>query len=217
MTSSPAAAAPEAAEAPNTALLAGPQDADRRLVLLHGWGADADDLLDLGSALLGSAAAAVNVVALRAPLPHPGGLGRQWYDLGLQGWPQLPEARADLLRRLRRLSQGVPLERTVLLGFSQGAAMAVDVATSEGLPLAGLIGCSGYPHPDWQPLRPASPILLTHGREDPVVPFAAAEALDERLRESGGEVALLPFAGGHGIDPAVFPALTAFLVKAWEG
>jgi len=204
-------------DAPGSCLLAGPRQADRRLVLLHGWGADADDLLDLADALLGPEAATVGVAALRAPLPHPGGMGRQWYDLGLPGWPELPEARADLLRRLRRLGDVVPLERTVLLGFSQGAAMAIDVATSQALPLAGLIGCSGYPHPDWEPLPPATPILLTHGREDPVVPFAAGEALEERLRERGGEVELVPFAGGHGIDPVVFPAMAAFLQRAWQG
>lgn len=201
----------------DSALMAGPRQADRRLVLLHGWGADADDLLDLGAELLGAEAATVGVVALRAPLPHPGGPGRQWYDLGLPGWPQLPAARADLLRRLRQLGEEVPLERTALLGFSQGAAMAIDVATSGALPLAALIGCSGYPHPDWQPQRPLGPILLTHGREDPVVPYAAGEALEERFRETGGEVRLLPFSGGHGIDPALFPAMADFLARAWPG
>ncbi|MCP9914382.1 esterase, partial [Cyanobium sp. BA20m-14] len=47
-------------------------------MLLHGWGADADDLLDLADLLVGPA---VSVVALRAPLGHPSGQGRQWYDL----------------------------------------------------------------------------------------------------------------------------------------
>ncbi|MEB3318497.1 MAG: dienelactone hydrolase family protein [Cyanobacteriota bacterium] len=203
--------------APDSALVVGPQGAERRLVLLHGWGADADDLLDLGAALLGEDATAVSVVALRAPLPHPGGLGRQWYDLGMPGWPQLPGARADLRRRLQQLALDVPLERTALLGFSQGAAMAIDVASGGGLPLAALIGCSGYPHPDWEPRRPLVPILLTHGREDPVVPYAASEDLQQRLRDSGGEVELLPFSGGHGIDPGLFPAMGKFLARAWRG
>jgi phospholipase/carboxylesterase len=207
---------PALEDVPGSALVVGPPEADRRLVLLHGWGADADDLLDLGQDLLGADAAGVSVVALRAPLPHPGGVGRQWYDLGVPGWPQVPAARTDLLRRLRLLERQVPLERTVLLGFSQGAAMAVDVASGSGLPLAGLIGCSGYPHPDWVPLRPLAPILLTHGTQDAVVPYAAGEALELRLRESGAEVMLLPFSGGHGIDPAVFPAMREFLVRAWR-
>jgi phospholipase/carboxylesterase len=210
---------PDAADGldPGSALTLGPREAERRLVLLHGWGADADDLLDLGRELLGPADAGVSLVALRAPHPHPGGMGRQWYDLGRPGWPELPQARADLLRRLRQLADSVPLERTALLGFSQGAAMAIDVASGEELPLASLIGCSGYPHPDWQPQRPQAPILLTHGREDAVVPYEACEALEQRLRDSGGTVRVLPFAGGHGIDPGLFPAMREFLARAWQG
>lgn len=198
-------------------VLLGPTQADRRLVLLHGWGADADDLLDLGSQLLRAEAADVSLVALRAPLPHPGGMGRQWYDLGLPEWPELPAARADLLRRLERLDQSVPLERTALLGFSQGAAMAIDVAIGSGLPLAGLIGCSGYLHPGWTPQPPLTPILLTHGTEDVVVPYQAHEALVKRLKDSGGSVETLVFSGGHGIDPGLLPAMRAFLGRAWQG
>lgn len=203
--------------APGSALLQGPLEADRRLVLLHGWGADADDLLELASELLGDRAADVSVVALRAPHPHPGGMGRQWYDLGVPNWPELPSARADLLRRLQELARTVPLERTALLGFSQGAAMAIDVAIGAGLPLAGLIGCSGYPHPGWVPQKPLSPILLTHGTEDPVVPYGAFEALEQCLKENGGAVETLVFMGGHGIDPGLFPAMHNFLVRAWQG
>lgn len=199
-----------------SSLVLGPQEAERRLVLLHGWGADADDLLDLGSELLGSDAAAVSVVALRAPLPHPGGTGRQWYDLGLPNWPELPAAREDLLGRLGELAETVPLERTVLLGFSQGAAMAIDVAVGAALPLAGLIGCSGYPHPGWVAPTPTMPILLTHGTADSVVPFGACEALEQSLKASGGRVETLAFPGGHGIDPGLFPAMRKFLSRAWQ-
>lgn len=201
---------------PDSALLQGPLEAERRLVLLHGWGADADDLLDLGDQLLGPEAAEVSVVALRAPLPHPGGIGRQWYDLGLPEWPQLPAARMDLLRRLQELGLSVPLAQTALLGFSQGAAMAIDVATGGELPVAGVIACSGYPHPGWEPLPPLPPILLTHGSQDPVVPFGACEALEQSLLEKGGSVQKLTFSGGHGIDPGLFPGMRGFLISAWQ-
>jgi predicted esterase len=129
----------------------GPPTARERLVLLHGWGADADDLLELGRLLVGPE---VSVVALQAPLPHPAGVGRQWYDLQQPGWPQLPVARSQLRQRLVALDGELSLRQTVLLGFSQGAAMALDVATGAGgLPVAGLIGCSGYPIPTGHPSR----------------------------------------------------------------
>ncbi len=194
------------------ALMAGPERAARRLVLLHGWGADADDLLDLGQELVD---ATVSVVALRAPQAHPGGFGRQWYPLSpAPEWVQLPQARQALRQRLERLAATVPLEKTALLGFSQGAAMAVDAAAD--LPLAALIACSGYPHPDWQP-QPRTPVLLTHGREDGVVLPAASEELERKLRAAGGAVRRVEFPGGHGIDPELFPVMREFLQAGWGG
>ena len=240
-----------------TAIQLGPEQASRRLVLLHGWGADADDLLDLGLELLPltglSAAeqAQISLVALRAPLPHPGGIGRQWYDLQQPEWPQLAAARVQLRARLIELGASVPLQRTALLGFSQGAAMALDVATGGGgegaaagadgdgrigaqqnpgqpargaLPLAALIACSGYPHPGWQPLPlesepnegSATKFLLTHGEQDPVVPFAASVELERLLKTTGRPVQRLGFSGGHGIDPALLGAMGAFLAAGWQ-
>lgn len=194
----------------------GPQSARERLVLLHGWGADADDLLELGQLLVGPE---VSVVALQAPLPHPAGVGRQWYDLQQPGWPQLPAARSQLRQRLAALDGELSLRQTVLLGFSQGAAMALDVATGAGgLPVAGLIGCSGYPHPNWTPQQGMTrAVLLSHGRQDPVVPYQASEALREQLQAAGAAVELLGFDGGHAIDPALFPAIRQFLTRCWQG
>ncbi|SBO43695.1 alpha/beta hydrolase [Cyanobium sp. NIES-981] len=198
------------------ALHRGPERAERRLVLLHGWGADADDLLDLGSLLVDDA---VSVVALRAPGLHPSGLGRQWYDLQQPGWPGLPEALQRLRQRLLTLDQQVPLNRSVLLGFSQGAAMAVDVVTRQGdLPVAALIGCSGYPHPDWSPAKggPTSPsVVLTHGRQDPVVPYGASEELARQLQSRGYSVQLLEHPGGHSIDEQVLPRLRQVIEGSW--
>ena len=185
----------------------GPDEAKQRLVLLHGWGADADDLIDLGQELVGPD---IGLVGLRAPEPHPQGMGRQWYDLQNPLWPELVDAARQALRlRLQQLGEQLPLEHTVVLGFSQGAAMAVDVAST--LPLAGVISCSGYPHPDWLPRGPMPRVLLTHGHEDPVVPYAASERLQQLLLGAGGEAELLGFSGGQSIDPALFPQLRAFL------
>lgn len=204
----------------------GPERAHRRLVLLHGWGADADDLLDLGVALLQGGdleaapvdrdgAGAASLVALRAPEPHPYGSGRQWYGLQPIDWAALPAARAALRRRLEQLAASVPLERTVLLGFSQGGAMAIDVGT--GLPLAGIVACSGYPHEGWHPGADLPPVLLSHGLQDPVVPYEASRDLQRRLAQAGARVELLPFEGGHGIDPDLLPQLAAFVRRCLAG
>lgn len=203
-----------------TAIRLGPERASRRLVLLHGWGADADDLLDLGQELVDGT---VDLVALRAPGIHPAGIGRQWYGLApAPDWQELPSAREALWQRLEQLAQTVPLQHTVLLGFSQGGAMAVDVATDGGhpsaaaLPLAALISCSGYPHPGWSPRAEGLKVLLTHGLQDSVVPAEASEALEQGLQAAGASVKRQLFSGGHGIDPDLLPLMREFLARAWE-
>lgn len=203
---------------PTEEIRLGPDRADRRLVLLHGWGADASDLLDLGELLVGPE---VSVVALQAPLPHPSGQGRQWYDLQEPNWPQLPGAREHLRTRLQHLHDDIPLPQTVLLGFSQGAALGLDVATSQGgLALAGLISCSGYPHPGWQPVSVNAegqfPILLTHGEQDPVVPYAASLELERVLSQAGRTVERIGFSGGHTIETSLLARMKTFLSAAWS-
>jgi len=211
------------------AIQLGPEQASRRLVLLHGWGADADDLLDLGLELLPRSGLStaeqqgISLVALRAPGIHPAGMGRQWYGLApAPDWQELPSAREALRQRLQALAQTVPLQQTILLGFSQGGAMAVDVATgggdpaAAGLPLAALISCSGYPHPGWSPRAEGLRVLLTHGLQDPVVPAEASEALEQELQAAGANVKRQLFTGGHGIDPDLLPLLREFLGRAWE-
>ena len=188
-------------QAVGEALQSGPKAAAKRLVLLHGWGADADDLLELGRQLCGERR---QLVALRAPQPHPGGSGRQWYDLQNRSWPDLPQARLALRARLEALGRSLPLEQTVLLGFSQGAAMALDVGSD--LALAGIVCCSGYPHPGWQAKPAMAQVLLTHGKNDPVVPYAASEELLRLLR-----VELIATAGQHGIDAELLPAIRRFI------
>ena len=206
------AAAPEAMEtwqgdqAVGAALQSGPKAASKRLVLLHGWGADADDLLELGRQLCGEQR---QLVALRAPQPHPGGFGRQWYDLQNPSWPDLPQARLALGQRLEALGRSLPLEQTVLLGFSQGAAMALDVGSD--LALEGIVACSGYPHPGWQAKPAMAKVLLTHGKNDPVVPYAASEELLRLLTLQQARVKLVGTAGQHGIDAELLPAIRRFI------
>ncbi|MFM7314281.1 MAG: alpha/beta hydrolase [Cyanobium sp.] len=200
----------------------GPDSAQHRLVLLHGWGADADDLIDLAGLLVSPE---VSVVSLRAPEPHPAGVGRQWYPLLWSAemvpeptWERVPAAREALRRRLLDLDASVPLQRTALLGFSQGAAMALDVATggAEPLPFSAVIACSGYPHRDWKPGTTGTPVLLTHGLEDPVVMPEHCERLQAVLQAAGIPVQCRLFRGGHGIDPALLPVLADFLAGSWS-
>ncbi len=172
-------------------------ESTHRLVLLHGWGADAEDLIPIGQELCRKASLTMDIVSLRGPQLHPEGNGRQWYGLFPPNWVEVPLAISALKNRLEALaSSKIPLEKTVLLGFSQGGAMGIASGTE--LPLAGVIGCSAYRHPGWVGSIRRPPVMLTHGINDEVVPFAAAEELRDCLKvTSQEEVELFGFEGGH--------------------
>ena len=186
-----------------------------RLVLLHGWGADARDLMALGESISTGAGLAIACLALDAPLPHPAGVGRQWYGLFPPQWADVPQAVAQLRERIVALDQRqIPLSHTVLLGFSQGGAMALDVGCP--LPLAGIIACSAYPHPQWQPTTRRPPVLLIHGRHDELVPADAQTRLAEQLGGEGPSCRMLTFSGGHTIPEEAHPSMIEAL-RSWLG
>ena len=184
-----------------------------RLILLHGWGADAGDLMPLGQALAEAIATPLELVALQAPQLQTQGSGRQWYGLFPADWAAVPAAVERLKKRINILSsKEIPLEATVLLGFSQGGAMAM--AAGCDLPLAGLIACSAYPHPKWQAPLIRPPVLLLHGRQDDVVPHSAALTLKEELVQSNQACDLFSFDNGHAI-PVEAQAEMKKALKRW--
>ena len=121
-----------------------------RLILLHGWGAGANDLEPVGQSLaqlLKLVPDAVTLRCLAAPDPHPAGAGAlQWYNLQQAGWPEVPQAVAALKIRLQQELLAAGADPVVVLGFSQGAAMALEAATA--IPVAAVLAFSGYPHPN---------------------------------------------------------------------
>jgi phospholipase/carboxylesterase len=184
-----------------------------RLVLLHGWGADAGDLMPLGQSLAEAISTPLELVALQAPQLQTQGSGRQWYGLFPADWAAVPAAVEALKERINNLSSGeIPVEATVLLGFSQGGAMAV--AAGCDLPLAGLIACSAYPHPNWQAPVIRPPVLLLHGRNDDVVPYSAAVALNNDLSQGDQTCDVFSFDNGHAI-PVSAQAEMKKALKRW--
>ena len=173
--------------------------ATNRLVLLHGWGADAQDLVPVGQLLTESFKDRFEIVSFSAPQRHPSGSGRQWYPLYPHDWEQVPKAVLDLEKRLDNLSfDKIPLNKTLLLGFSQGGAMALELAARNKF--EGVFALSSYPHPKWQPSKDMSPVFLCHGNIDQVVPKEASQKSFKILRETGIKSELYFFEGGHEIN-----------------
>ena len=158
----------------------GSQNSSHRIILLHGWGADADDLVPVGKAIIDNSCFEFELISLKAPNLRPNALGRQWYGLFPPDWDEAEIAVDKLLDTLKAFDKTkIPLKKTVLLGFSQGAAMALDAGLR--LDLGLIILCSGYPHPKWDPIK-NNPVLLSHGLQDDVVPIKASREISTRLR-----------------------------------
>lgn len=206
------------------------------VVLLHGFGAPGDDLVPLWRQLDVPAdvrfAFPEGLLALDPALFGP---GRAWWpidfaaleaaiasgrtrDLSAQVPEGLAEARVAVSALLDALvaELGASRERLVLGGFSQGAMLACDIALREARPLAGLVLMSGtlLAEHEWTPLMPRRaglPVLMSHGRADPLLPFALAERLRDLLVDAGLVLRWLPFSGGHGISDGVVAELGRFI------
>ncbi len=183
--------------------------ADALVVLLHGYGADGRDLIDIGAAwgdILPDAA----FISPHAPEPcGQAPVGRQWFPLSLDD-PQelvrgtaaaLPSLAQFLARELAKLN--LPWQRLALFGFSQGAMMALATAVTAPQTLGAVVGCSGLfaPVPGAAIDRPPPPVLLMHGTTDDLIPVDAMFASGATLAGMGVPVEWhLSHGLGHGID-----------------
>lgn len=201
---------------------------DALVVLVHGFGADGNDLIDL-AALWAEAVPGALFVAPHAPEPCEGiPFGRQWFPLWDRSSAQLGagvQAAAAALGRFVRAeaaSLALPPRRVALMGFSQGA-MTVLEAGLRGAVLdpacvlaysGGMIGADGLAGA--LAARPA--VLIVHGEADEVVPVAASRVAETALREAGVAVhALFPPTLGHGLDDAGLMAGARLLVECLGG
>ena len=157
----------------------GSQNSSHRIILLHGWGSDADDLLPVGKSIIQNSLFEFELISLNAPNFRPNRMGRQWYSLFPPDWNEAEIAVDKLLDTLKAFDKTkISLKKTILLGFSQGGAMALDAGLR--LDLGLVISCSGYSHPNWDPIK-NNPVLLSHGSQDEVVPVNASREISARL------------------------------------
>jgi phospholipase/carboxylesterase len=216
------------------------------VVLCHGFGAPATDLVPLAFELFDTAehlSEEVHFVFPAAPLSlDEQGLygGRAWWPLDINALmnaiargevrilrdalpPELPVARARLAALVTDVQQqtGLPINRFVLGGFSQGAMVATDLTLRLDESPAALAIFSGtlLCEAEWRSLAPARrgmPVLQSHGRYDSMLPFIAAEWLRDLLREAGLEVEFIDFAGDHTIAPQALRRFAELLTRLVE-
>lgn len=185
------------------------------VVVLHGWGANAQDLATLVPMLN---LPNYHFLLPNAPFSHPQVEGgRMWYDLSREDYKGLAVSQQLLTDWIKSLASttGISLESTILSGFSQGGAMTLDVGLN--LPLAGLICLSGYLHRTPQELEsPVPSVLIVHGKQDTVVPISAAQRVRDYLLNLGAPMQYKEFNMGHEIRPEVLEIIRDFIVVNTE-
>jgi phospholipase/carboxylesterase len=194
-------------------------EAQGALVLLHGRGADENDLfplldvLDPERQLLGA--------TVRGPLSLPPG-GAHWYAVRRVGYPYPGTFHPTFARLTGWLDlfleeHGIGHDRLVLGGFSQGTVMSYAVGLGAGRPQpAGMLALSGFmPTVEGFELdlagRAGLPVAIAHGSLDPVIGVEWGREAKERLERAGADVTYAETPTGHGIDPRVMATLPSWV------
>lgn len=193
------------------AMRAGPRSgcaADALVVLVHGYGADGRDLIDLAQ-VWGAAVPNAAFVVPHAPFPCADApVGRQWFPLWDRSEGQLAAGVQDAAALLGDFVRAevarlaLPPQRVALMGFSQGAMLVLQAGLQGPVPdTQAILAYSGalLGAPDSVASRPR--VLIVHGMADGVVPVQASVSAVSRLKTLGIEVESV-FRGGldHGID-----------------
>ena len=190
------------------------------LLLVHGYGSNEDDLFSLVPYLDGRFTA----VSVRAPHAYPPGYG--WYDItfterGILRDEAMIEGSGERLETFLREAvdaYGASPTQVYLLGFSQGAAMTLQLFLTRPELLAGAVALSGHvPDVGWNARASGEalagkPVFVGHGTADPVVPVAAGRDAQTRLGTLPLSLTYRERPGmGHTIDGELLAEVSAWL------
>ena len=200
-----------------TVLIPAADLASRQLmVVLHGLGDSLEGYRWLPDALR---LPGLNYLLVNAPDPYFG--GHAWYDFSGEPEPGIQRSRKLLFKLLdTQRERGFASEQTFVFGFSQGCLMTYEIGLRYPHRLAGLLGVSGYVHEPQQALNDLSPcarqqhFLITHGTQDPLIPFAEVRAQVRQLQTAGLQLEWHEFAKAHTIAGEVELAVIRAFIRA---
>lgn len=196
------------------------------LLLHHGRGSDERDLLGLADIL--DPHRRLHVVSPRAPLSLPGSPGHHWYLVPRVGTPDTATfdaayAQLAAFHEETWARTGLLPAQTVLGGFSMGAVMSYALGLGPDRPApGGILALSGFVprvegwHADLAG-RAGLPVLIAHGRRDPVIDVAFGREAEALLSSGGLGVSYHETDAGHSVDPSAIPPAVAWLARALGG
>jgi phospholipase/carboxylesterase len=190
------------------------------VIWMHGLGADANDFVPIVKELDLSNCPAIRFVFPNAPqIPvtlNGGYIMRAWYDIAAAGTDinkredetglrQSQQQINDLIAREN--ARGIPTDKIILAGFSQGCAMSLQTGLRHPQKLAGIMGLSGYvPLADKvaterHAANQDTPIFLVHGTSDPVIPIQRAQQSRDLLLSLGYSIEWHDYWMQHSVSP----------------
>ena len=194
------------------------------VIWMHGLGADATDFEPIVPMLeIGAPVRFVFPNAPVRPVTINGGMAmRAWYDIDpgapLAGTEDIRASAAAVEALLdREVERGVPEDRVVLAGFSQGGVIALHLGLRHPRRLAGILALSTYLHNHEHLGEEASlasvdaPIFMAHGRMDPMIPITRAITSREALTDLGYTVEWHEYPMGHQVCPEEIADIGAWL------
>lgn len=208
-----------------------PSDAPSASVIwLHGLGADGHDFESIVPELGIGDDAGVRFIFPHAPMRpvtiNGGAVMRAWYDIETLDLERHVDLE-DLETSRRQLEAwiahernlGVPSEKIILAGFSQGGAIVLYTGLSFGARLGGILALSCY-HPRPELIAKSGseanrqvPIFMAHGSRDPLVPVRLAEATVATLREHGYTPEWHTYPIPHGVSPQEIADIGTWLTQ----
>ena len=198
------------------------------VIWMHGLGADGWDFVPIVRELPLAPGMTLRFIFPHAPerpvTINNGAVMRAWYDIAMNDLARLPdergirESQAEVVRLIaRERDRGVPAGRIVLVGFSQGGAMALQIGLRHAERLAGIVALSSYLLLEDSLDREAAaanrltPILMAHGTQDPVIPLQLAERSRAGLEARGYRVEWHTYPMPHSVCTEELVVIADFL------
>ena len=208
-------------------------DAVASVVMLHGLGADGTDFLpfsdEIDLSTIGPVRWLLPRASVRPVTVNNGYRMRAWYDI-YQFGAQTQSPREDdaglresfaAVQALidREIARGVPANKIVLAGFSQGCAVTLGAGLRYGQRLAGLVAMSGYlpiastTAAERKDANALTPIFMAHGKRDQVIDISRATSSRDALKQLGYDIEWHEYAMEHSVSAEEVTDLQRFLLR----